>query len=63
MTWQLIGREYVRLPYKITPGIQGYSVWIAGETDLTRIGRDIKSLASAKALAVLHAKGDKRVPA
>lgn len=63
MTWQLIGREYVRLPYKLTPGIKGWSVWVALETDLARIARDIKTLGSAKAFASLHAKGDKRVGA
>jgi hypothetical protein len=62
MTWQLIGREYIDLPYKLTPVIRGWDLWIADGANLRRIGRELKTLRAGKALATLHAKGDKRVP-
>ncbi len=65
MIWKLRGKGYVSPPYSIEPGVQGWSVWVTtsdiGSIDVDRIGRDITTLRAAKALAELHAKGEKRV--
>lgn len=61
MIWTLRDNKHLSPPYKITGGIQGYSVWLNTPTSIDRIGWDIKSLANAKAFAQLHAQGDKRV--
>lgn len=60
MIWKLSGTSHVSAPYRVEPIIRGFDVWLSGER---RIGRDIKTLRAAKALAELHAKGDRRVPA
>lgn len=60
MIWTLRARAYHCPPYVIQPGRMGWSVWLVGDK---RLGFDLKSLPSAKALAKLHAQGEKRLPA
>lgn len=61
MIWTLRDLKHLSPPYKIIGGVMGYSVWVSTPDSITRIGWDIKSLASAKAFAQLHAQGDKHV--
>lgn len=63
MIWHLRARSYHSAPYRIEPGVRGWQLWIDLPQSLKSLGRDLKSLQAAKALAALHAKGDARVPA
>lgn len=53
MIWKLVSRSYHSPPYRIEPGIRGWSCWCEAK-ELTRIGSDIESLRAAKALAKRH---------
>lgn len=55
MLWTLKSRSYHSPPYRIEPGIRGWTLWLSGTT-LTRIGSDIESLRAAKSLAKHHSE-------
>lgn len=56
MLWTLRSRSYHSPPYRIEPGVMGWSVWKTEIGSLTCVGKNIESLRAAKSLARHHSE-------